>query len=432
MLSARRLFRSVFSVIVLIACASQARAQSGFQRVGIDQSLGLAKGVVVSTGGETQLIFTSQIFPLDQNRKLVSEEDPAVQTRQVLANLARLLARDLHCKLDSVARLSVYVTSNDAVFPVRKEIANAFPGGSLPAVSYVVTPLRVPGAHVAVDAVAVYQPDVVPNVAAPSARRFNALGESSDLTNDIDTFGMPPDLAADYAGIDARRLILVSGQAEPGELRESIRKTWQSLEKTVEWAGGTPSFIAQVKVFMNSIDDVPVVFEEIAKATKDRTSVGILPAISFVQWTNKGATEIEVVAMQTEVPGSAEMEPVRHLTPPWMSESPVYCKVAVTNSDRLMFTSGLYGTPGADSEAEVKSLFADLEKIVKEAGSDLRHLAKATYYVANGEVSAQLNALRPKYYYPKHPPAASKASVTGVGVEGCTITLDMIAVPSVK
>ncbi|MGE3314127.1 MAG: hypothetical protein AB7O26_03345, partial [Planctomycetaceae bacterium] len=64
--------------------------------------------------------------------------------------------------------------------------------------------------------------------------------------------------------------------------------------------------------------------------------------------------------------------------------------------------------------------------------SDLKHLAKATYYVTNDDVSGKLTTLRPKYYDPKHPPAASKASVTGVGMEKCTITLDMIAVPAAK
>jgi hypothetical protein len=52
------------------------------------------------------------------------------------------------------------------------------------------------------------------------------------------------------------------------------------------------------------------------------------------------------------------------------------------------------------------------------------HLAAAS----TDEASRKLNELRPKYYDPKRPPAASKAMVTGVGADGKSVTLDMIAV----
>ena len=45
------------------------------------------------------------------------------------------------------------------------------------------------------------------------------------------------------------------------------------------------------------------------------------------------------------------------------------------------------------------------------------------------EASKALNELRPRYYDPRTPPAASKAVVKDVGLEGRTITLDMIAAP---
>jgi len=60
------------------------------------------------------------------------------------------------------------------------------------------------------------------------------------------------------------------------------------------------------------------------------------------------------------------------------------------------------------------------------------NLAKATYYVSTDATSKALNVLRPNYYDPKRPPAASKALVPGVGREGRTLTLDMIAVPAKK
>ena len=67
-------------------------------------------------------------------------------------------------------------------------------------------------------------------------------------------------------------------------------------------------------------------------------------------------------------------------------------------------------------------------EVLQQAGSDFRHLAKATYYVSNDQTSARLNEIRPKFYDPKRPPAASKALVRGVGVAGTGISIDMIGV----
>ena len=53
---------------------------------------------------------------------------------------------------------------------------------------------------------------------------------------------------------------------------------------------------------------------------------------------------------------------------------------------------------------------------------------KATYYVADDDSSNKLNDLRPKYYDPARPPAASKAKVAGSGMENTSVTLDIIAV----
>jgi enamine deaminase RidA (YjgF/YER057c/UK114 family) len=110
-----------------------------------------------------------------------------------------------------------------------------------------------------------------------------------------------------------------------------------------------------------------------------------------------------------------------------MTASPIFSRVARINHGKRVYTSGLTGA-GKDGAAEVKDVFAQLGAILKKHGSDFRHLAKATYYVANDDVSKQLNLLRPDYYDPKRPPAASKAPVRGTGRKGSGLVLDMIAV----
>jgi enamine deaminase RidA (YjgF/YER057c/UK114 family) len=122
-----------------------------------------------------------------------------------------------------------------------------------------------------------------------------------------------------------------------------------------------------------------------------------------------------------------------------MKSSPVYARVVRTASSSLIFTGGLGEAPAADvlaagdaaaaAAAEVTGAFARLQGLMDVSGSDLKHLVKATYYVSGDAVSLGLNQLRPRYYDPSRPPAASKAIVPGVGYSSRTLTMDMIAVP---
>ena len=96
--------------------------------------------------------------------------------------------------------------------------------------------------------------------------------------------------------------------------------------------------------------------------------------------------------------------------------------------EKKVYVSSLCGGNSENAQAEVTSIFSSLTDILKRSGSDFNHLAKATYYVSDTEASAKLNELRPRYYHPDSPPAASKATVEGVGISGKGISIDMIGV----
>jgi enamine deaminase RidA (YjgF/YER057c/UK114 family) len=113
-----------------------------------------------------------------------------------------------------------------------------------------------------------------------------------------------------------------------------------------------------------------------------------------------------------------------------MTSSPVFSRVAKINSDQMIYTSGMYSRMQSDAAGEVTDIFEQLGQVLKETGSDWKHLAKATYYCSNNDTSGKLNELRPKYYDPARPPAASKALVNGVGRAARGLTIDMIAVPT--
>jgi enamine deaminase RidA (YjgF/YER057c/UK114 family) len=152
------------------------------------------------------------------------------------------------------------------------------------------------------------------------------------------------------------------------------------------------------------------------------------PPVSHVEWIGGNPPiEIELIAA---APHASADESVTYSTPSWMITSPIYSKVARIHGDRRLYTSGLVSSKEGDGAAQVRDIFQGLEGLLAETGSDIRHLAKATYYVADDDVSKQLNAIRPEFYDPKRPPAASKAMVKGTGVEKRSITIDLIGAPS--
>jgi enamine deaminase RidA (YjgF/YER057c/UK114 family) len=217
--------------------------------------------------------------------------------------------------------------------------------------------------------------------------------------------------------------IYVAGQAEKGkDLAEATRRTLESLRATLKFLGRDESDVVQLKAFVTPVTDVATVHREMARFFTKAP----VPPVAFVEWQSTLPIEIELIAWG----GRDRKGPaVEYLTPPGMTASPIYSRVARTNNTDLVYIAGLQAREAAGGEAEVKEVFESLGTLLPRVGSDFRHLVKATYYVATDEASSKLNELRPRYYDPKRPPSASKAAVAGVGRPGRGLSVDMIAVP---
>ncbi len=208
----------------------------------------------------------------------------------------------------------------------------------------------------------------------------------------------------------------VSGQAEKGaDLREATHQTMKSLAATLQFLGSDWSGVVQVKAFVQPMSDSVIVFEELRKFFPG-------PKV-LVEWIG-GSVPVEI-EMIVSCPDAKEA--IEFLTPPGLKASPVYCRVVRLAAGPRIYLSGLSAT--GDAGAQVRGVFAQLQTALDATGSDLKHLAKATYYVAADDVSKALNELRPYYYDPQRPPAASKATVQRIGSGSSTFTMDMIAVP---
>ena len=355
---------------------------------------------------DVPLVHTMQVFPVDTQGKL-SKGSEDNQVEIVLGNLKTILTA-MGASLDSVCKLNVYLTERETVWYVERALARRFSGSNKPAVSYVTTALPVNGALIAMDAVA----PVIGGAGPPPA-----IVPIKDVFVDQ---GMLP------ASILQRGpKIFVSGMADTNKLAEATRKTLEKLVAAIGHLGLKMTDIVQLKVFLEPMSQVTAARGEIAKFFD-----GKAPPVSFVEWISpppNPCIEIELIA-PTHGDFSKETNSVTFLTPPGTTDSKVFRRIARVNYGRLIYTSGLYGGSSQEGADQVKTMFQELDGILKQSGSDFLHLAKATYYVSDDPASNALNDLRPKYYNPERPPAASKAKVRGVGLTDRTATMDIIAV----
>ncbi len=372
--------------LMTAAMTLSALAEPTVEYIGVDPQFGGARAVVVAEA--VPLVHTAQLLPVDKAGKLVGLNDAGKQADQVLLDLNEVIGR----KTEWV-KLNVYVARANAVAAVQNAVAKFFDGSPRPAISFVVSALPETGALVGMDAVAAGSPGAV-------------------------------SLHSKAAVLPAGSAVYISGQAkEATNLADSTRKTLESLVATLEWLKLKKSDTVQVKAFMRPMSDIGVVKKEFAKFFGSQS---IPPAI-FVEWISaKPQIEIELIAAAGDSnPGAAES--VSFSTPPEMKPSNVYSKVAKIERGKRIYFSSFYGNKGTGAE-QVTNIFEGLGDWAAKAGTDMKHLVKATYYVSDNDAGNQLNVLRPKYYDPTRPPAASKAMVKGVGLEGRTVKVDMIAV----
>jgi WD40 repeat protein len=372
-----------------------------------DDASATSRAVVV----RGNLALTSQLLPLDGRGRLPGKGDPGRQIRDVFNNLERVLAQ-AGVGLDALVKLNVYVSAEEVAERVRRVLPRRLPAGARPALGFVTMRLPHPEAVVAVDAV------FVPLDRALNAVQHRAVADLSDQPGSSHLALMP-----------AGERVYVSGQAEKGDLATGTRKTLESLRATLKHLRLTDINIVQVKAFLTPMKDIAVVEKEMTEFF----GKGRVPPLVFVEWQASPESPIEIELLAWVRPNYfSAPDVIDYLTPPGMTASPIFSRVSRVHYGPAIYISGLYSRKETDAKTEVEDVFAQLDGILKKAGSDLKHLAKATYYVSSKGTSDALNELRPKYYDPKRPPAASKALVVGVGKSKRALTMDMIAVPTLK
>ena len=389
--------QSVSAVAVLTAVAlftaSSRAADQPVSRV-IELAAGQAAGAAAVVVDDAPLVHTAQFAtatgPLDQ------------QVADTVAQL-RTALESLDSGLDRIVRLHVCAATDDIAAAALPLLEAALPGGHRPAITRVVGGLPLSGSLVALDAIATTTTSA-PAITGSAAGRI-----------------LPPGTR-----------IFVSGQAkEADSLAEATRLTLANLDETLSFLGRTRADVVQYKAFVSPAVAADVVRREIAAFH----GADPAPPVVILEWKSAPRQPIEIELVAWGGPAAAPAGP-EYLTPPGMSASPIFCRVTRVAASPLIYIGGLSMARDGDradaktAEREVRAVFANLGKVLAAAGSDLRHLVKATYAVSTDATSAALNAVRPSYFEPARPPAASKAMVPGSGRPDAALVLDMIAVPT--
>jgi enamine deaminase RidA (YjgF/YER057c/UK114 family) len=370
--------------------------------IGADPSTGVARAVVVEEGS---LVHTALMFPEDREGHLVGTGDPGSQAARVLTNI-ELALKEARTTLDDLVRLHVYVADESVMPHVDRLLAKRFGARETqPAVTFVETAMPRAGMLVAMDGIAAtaWTPGGATRLAATALPQRTAR--------------------ASHAAVQpSGPFVVVSGRAATGEFEPAIRATMAQLRGDLETVGLTFADVVQIKSFLGDMRSA----QQLQTIVADSFDGSRVPPQVVTEWRQNAApAEIELIAAGRVT--SDFRARVEHFEP----ISGRYSRVARANGGRPVFVSGLHGG-SADPGAQVKEMFGELQRVLQEAGSDIRHLVKATYYVSDSTADDRINAIRPTLYDAQHPPAASKLFVRGTARAGKASTFDMIAVTTAR
>lgn len=399
------LFAAQLTLLALmIQPSTPLRAQEDIRRIPGDPAGFDCPAVIVSG---RPLVHTAQFLPVDDRGALVGAGSFEQQFARVFQVLSEVL-KEYRARPVDLVKFNIYV-ADDSVIPALVRALREQPTMARPAVSIVTTKLPVEGALIAVDAV------------VASGPLANAVGEVARLRHNQ----LPGrERMAHSAVLPVGETIYISGQAEPGsDLAEATEATLAGLKRTLDHLNLGLEHVVQLKCFLAPMSEAEQAYAKIEKLFGNR----LAPPTSVVEWVSSLPIEIEMIV---HAPESTSSDAITHEWLDWLTVSPVYCRYSRIPGDTQIYISGCFGAAGSDDNAQVAEVFRQLQERLSAAGSDLKHMAKATYYVSNEAASAAVNEIRPTLYDPQHPPAASKALVHGVGLPDRSFTLDMIAAPA--
>jgi len=391
----------LISAALTAGAAAQDTMKPSIQYVPLDAPAGMSQAVIVQG---MPLVHTRQLLAMDREGNLVGEKNADRQIEQVLANLEAVL-KDSGSGMDKLVRVNVYALSTKTVTSFREHLANRLGPKVRPTITSVLTPLTHRKALVAVDAVA----------GGTESGKAVALKRCPSVAGD--------DRCADAAVLPRGGIAYLSGQPDDSTLTESaVTRSMSGLMTTLGHLKLGPKDVVHMKVFLRPATSAQEVLREVQAFFPGQST----PPVVFVEWLAAVPVEIEMIA-RYPLSGKPAKQVV-YFTPPEVRPSNTFSKVALLQTERQIYISGIYARQPCRGEPQGLAVFEQLQEVLTKTGSDMRHLVKGTYYVSDNDAARWVDRTRPLFYDPTCPPAASKLMVHAVGESGRTMTVDMIAV----
>ncbi len=404
------LLRFTFALVVHLAVSPFVLAENSLEPVYLDGETDQPAAVVVHDG---PLVHTGSLLPIDPSGKLVAEGDLHGQFRYVLQQLQTVLVA-ADSRLEEMVRLDVVAASPKMVQALESNLSKFLGEKRKVVTTFVAGDLPRKGILVAIDAVAISSfdsKDKVRIVTHPEV--FHEPGQS-------------------HAAILPRgEKIYLSGwiHRDGKKLSEIVDSTLQYQISQLERLGSKPENVVQIRAFLDMSTQRSVVEQSVARLFQEQSAV---PPVVYVPWGREGAPEIEFVVAGRSEEAEQKRPAVEYFNMPGRPASPVFSRAARINSDKLIYVSGMVARKGGTAEEQVQQIFEDMETALAACDSDLKHLVKATYFLADSEASKALTQVRLALFDPKKPPAASGFTAQSVGYAERAANIDMIAVPRTK
>ncbi|MCA9065203.1 MAG: RidA family protein, partial [Planctomycetaceae bacterium] len=330
-------FRRLLTVVVVMwLLQSPLSAQVRFS--GRNSASGTFMAAIVE---DVPLLHTELILP--QGATVDDQVSDLVQRLATVTNEAGT-------SLDQIARMNVYVATEGSVPAVLAALKKQWPRteSMLPPMTPVVTALPAAGAILAVDVVA----------ALPEPSQKGSVTGVTRSTRE----GILP----------AGGRLYISGQAERGDsLADATRSTLAGLQRTLESLGRSNGDLVQLKAFVMPMSDHQIVRDVV----KEFFAPSVAPPLILVEWKSSATVPIEIEAIAWNGPAAVSGPVIEHLWLPWLTRSPVYCRVTRVNRGRLILTGGLVAdedlsdSPEHRGEQEVRSVFRQLRQTLDATGS---------------------------------------------------------------
>ncbi len=409
-----KLFLS-FSICLFVTTGTELLQAQQFQikRYQSSEETAFSQAVVIENAA---FIHTRQLLPVN-SQGVIQGNSTAEQTAAVLKSVATILEKSGASK-SQIIKLNIYLSAESDRTVVVKCLSHWLDKTAFPAVSFVQTRLPNLKANIGIDAII-----ACPNIASLTNSKNSHQQENAAYHLKLNNLGGAGN-RSHISILPRGDVVYVSGQAEKGDLKQATRRTLESLLSSIRQMKLKSQNIVAIKCFVPSMEQIEIVDTQIEEFFAGEP----VPAVSHVEWIAGSARPIEI-EMIASAPATHSNQGVTYFTPQGMTASPVYSRVARIHGNRRIYISGLYSSKSGNGKEQTLGIFKTLDSLLKQCGSDFKHLAKATYYVSDGDASSQLNKLRPIYYDPQRPPAASKAMVKGVGKQNRTLSIDIIAAP---